>query len=60
MSNTLLPLDLQHNLWLLTLRGALCLSPKERGAKRVLDIGTGTGIWAIEYGMAFMLLRIIE
>ncbi|KAH8900312.1 S-adenosyl-L-methionine-dependent methyltransferase [Thozetella sp. PMI_491] len=42
-------LDLQHNLWLLTLRGALCLCPKEKGAKRVLDAGTGTGIWAIEY-----------
>jgi ubiquinone/menaquinone biosynthesis C-methylase UbiE len=42
--------DLQHNLWLLTLRGALCLSPKEASAKRVLDAGTGTGIWATEYG----------
>lgn len=42
--------DLQHNLWILTLKGALCLCPKEQGAKRVLDIGTGTGIWAIEYG----------
>jgi SAM-dependent methyltransferase len=43
-------LDLQHNLWLLTLRGNLCLSPKNtQGAKRVLDVGTGTGIWAIEY-----------
>lgn len=43
-------LDLQHNLWLLTLRGNLCLCPKNtQGAKRVLDVGTGTGIWAIEY-----------
>lgn len=45
-------LDLQHNLWLLTLRGQLCLSPGDRGANRVLDIGTGTGIWAIEYADA--------
>lgn len=45
-------LDLQHNLWLLTLRGELCLSPKAEGANRVLDIGTGTGIWAIEYADA--------
>ncbi|KAM0282371.1 hypothetical protein ACHAQH_003050 [Verticillium albo-atrum] len=36
-------------MWLLTLRGKLCLSPKEKTAKRVLDVGTGTGIWAIEY-----------
>lgn len=43
-------LDLQHNLFLLTLKGELGLSPKAKGgANRVLDIGTGTGIWAIEY-----------
>ncbi|ROT35334.1 S-adenosyl-L-methionine-dependent methyltransferase [Sodiomyces alkalinus F11] len=41
---------LQHYIWVLTLDGALCLSPKgEKGAKRALDVGTGTGIWAIEY-----------
>lgn len=44
-------IDLQHNLWLLTLHGELGLSPKIKGpAKRVMDVGTGTGIWAIEYG----------
>ncbi|KAJ3539967.1 hypothetical protein NM208_g5269 [Fusarium decemcellulare] len=44
-------LDLQHNLWLLTLHGALALCPKgDEAAKRVLDLGTGTGCWAIEYG----------
>ncbi|KAF5679188.1 methyltransferase [Fusarium heterosporum] len=43
-------LDLQHNLWLLTLHGELGLSPKiKESAKRVLDAGTGTGLWAIEY-----------
>ncbi|KAF4978209.1 hypothetical protein FZEAL_5370 [Fusarium zealandicum] len=42
--------DLQHHVWLLTLHGRLGLSPKIEGtAKRVLDVGTGTGIWAIEY-----------
>lgn len=41
-----------HNLWLLSLRGELGICPKAmEGAKRVLDAGTGTGIWAIEYGM---------
>jgi methylase of polypeptide subunit release factors len=35
---------------LLTLKGELALCPKAHGAKRVLDLGTGTGIWAIEYG----------
>lgn len=43
--------DLQHTLWLLTLHGELGLSPKiKEPAKRVMDVGTGTGIWAIEYG----------
>ena len=41
---------MQHNLFLLTFHGELGLSPKVReGAKRVLDIGTGTGVWAMEY-----------
>lgn len=43
--------EAQHYMWLLTLEGALCLCPyAENGAKRVLDLGTGTGCWAIEYG----------
>ncbi|KAF6817437.1 TAM domain methyltransferase [Colletotrichum sojae] len=42
-------LDLQHELFLRTFRGALCTCVKVDGAKRVLDLGTGTGIWALEY-----------
>ncbi|CAK7274960.1 hypothetical protein SEPCBS57363_006432 [Sporothrix epigloea] len=42
-------LDLQHHAHRLTFDGALCCCPKSAGAKRVLDLGTGTGIWAIEY-----------
>ncbi|KAL2112294.1 hypothetical protein VUR80DRAFT_7981 [Thermomyces stellatus] len=42
-------LEIQHNLWLLTLRGALALCPKADTAKRVLDAGTGSGVWAIDY-----------
>ncbi|PKS08118.1 hypothetical protein jhhlp_005393 [Lomentospora prolificans] len=45
--------EAQHYMWLLTLEGALCLCPyAENGAKRVLDLGTGTGCWAIEYADA--------
>ncbi|KAJ4090894.1 hypothetical protein NW761_007248 [Fusarium oxysporum] len=47
-------LEIQHNVWLLTLRGSLALCPKgDEAAKRVLDVGTGTGCWAIEYADAF-------
>ncbi|OHE92056.1 hypothetical protein CORC01_12637 [Colletotrichum orchidophilum] len=45
-------LDLQHNLFLLTLDYKLGLAPpnnENSGVKRVLDIGTGTGLWAIEF-----------
>lgn len=41
-----------HNTWLLTLRGALALNPNMDNAKRVLDVGTGSGIWAIDYADA--------
>jgi len=41
--------DLQHRLWRLTLNGALHLAPLPDGVKSVLDAGTGTGIWAIEF-----------
>ncbi|KAK2001873.1 methyltransferase domain-containing protein [Colletotrichum falcatum] len=42
-------LDLTHVLWLATWDNKLCNCPKINGAKRVLDIGTGTGIWAMDY-----------
>jgi len=41
-------LDLQHQLWLLTCSDELYLAPI-RNLHNVLDIGTGTGIWAIEF-----------
>ncbi|KAK2013967.1 S-adenosyl-L-methionine-dependent methyltransferase [Colletotrichum eremochloae] len=46
-------LDLQHSIYLLTLGDKLGLAPpndKNSGVKRVLDIGTGTGLWAIDFG----------
>lgn len=41
--------DLSADAHRLTFDGQLCLCPKQNGAKRVLDLGTGTGIWAMEY-----------
>ena len=46
-------LDLQHHIFFLTYRGRLGLCPKnDRSAKvhRVLDVGSGTGSWAVEFG----------
>ncbi|KAK4181529.1 S-adenosyl-L-methionine-dependent methyltransferase [Triangularia setosa] len=46
-------LDFQHHLWYLTLDGRLGWAPPahpDAKGGRVLDVGTGTGIWAIDYG----------
>jgi SAM-dependent methyltransferase len=42
-------LDLHHHVFRLTLRGAITLAPFTPTPQRVLDLGTGTGIWAIEF-----------
>ncbi|KAK8228817.1 S-adenosyl-L-methionine-dependent methyltransferase [Phyllosticta capitalensis] len=42
-------LDLQHHVWRMTLDGALYAAPLAPDIHRVLDIGTGSGIWAIEF-----------
>jgi hypothetical protein len=45
--------DLQHQLFLLTLSGELYNAPIKDlpgGIHNALDLATGTGIWAIEFG----------
>lgn len=42
--------DFQHLIWTLTLEGKLAVCPALQTAKRVLDMGTGTGVWAIAFG----------
>ena len=41
-------LDLVHHVWLLFLRGQLSSAPLKR-PKNVLDLGTGTGVWAADF-----------
>lgn len=41
---------MQHNLYLATLKGKLHLAPLKGVIRHVLDIATGTGIWATEFG----------
>ncbi|KAM3081282.1 hypothetical protein ACMFMG_005239 [Clarireedia jacksonii] len=45
-------LDLQHHLFLITLDNKLHLAPIQ-DAQNVLDIATGTGIWAIEFAQQY-------
>jgi cyclopropane fatty-acyl-phospholipid synthase-like methyltransferase len=42
-------LDLQHHLFRLVLDGDLTYS-KVNEPQRILDVGTGTGVWAIDVG----------
>jgi len=41
-------LDIAHHWWLLLGRGDLYKAPLEN-PKRALDVGTGTGVWAVEF-----------
>ncbi|KAI0458100.1 S-adenosyl-L-methionine-dependent methyltransferase [Xylaria acuta] len=44
-------LDYQHQLYTAVLNGKLYISPVGDHLKNVLDVGTGTGIWALEVGL---------
>jgi hypothetical protein len=45
--------DLQHHLFRLTMDEKLYLSPIKDDVQNVLDIGTGTGVWAIDFGLCY-------
>ncbi|KIH93385.1 hypothetical protein SPBR_04152 [Sporothrix brasiliensis 5110] len=51
-------LDLQHAIFVLLLKGQLARAPIE-DPQRVLDVGTGTGIWAIEFAQAHPAAQVI-
>ncbi|KAI1914908.1 hypothetical protein LOZ12_003403 [Ophidiomyces ophidiicola] len=40
--------EFSHHMFLLLLGGKLLLAPIDESVKRVLDIGTGTGLWAMQ------------
>ncbi|KAF1812195.1 S-adenosyl-L-methionine-dependent methyltransferase [Eremomyces bilateralis CBS 781.70] len=52
-------LDLQHHLFQLTLDGKLFLAPVGPDPHHILDIGTGTGIWAIDVADEFPSCEVI-
>jgi SAM-dependent methyltransferase len=46
-------LDFNHHLYRLIIGGKLFRAPIERNPQRVLDLATGTGIWAIDFADEF-------
>ncbi|KAL1998237.1 hypothetical protein VTN02DRAFT_6562 [Thermoascus thermophilus] len=52
-------LDLIHLLFKMTIGDALYRAPISSSARRILDFGTGTGIWAIEMAELFPATEII-
>ncbi|KAL7275471.1 hypothetical protein RUND412_001578 [Rhizina undulata] len=60
-SNTKSRLDNLHHMYLMLLDGALNLAPfsKENPPNRVLDLGTGTGVWAIDIADIYPAAEVI-
>ncbi|KAK0610315.1 Secondary metabolism regulator LAE1 [Lasiodiplodia hormozganensis] len=52
-------LDMVHHMQMLAKDKKLFLAPLSAPPKRILDVGTGTGIWAIEAGDAYPNAEII-
>lgn len=52
-------LDIMHHINLLMLDGKLHIAPIGKNPQRILDIGTGTGIWAIDVGELYPSAQVI-
>jgi methylase of polypeptide subunit release factors len=52
-------LDIIHHVNLLMLGGNLLTAPIPKDPQMILDIGTGTGIWAIDAGEKYPSAKVI-
>jgi ubiquinone/menaquinone biosynthesis C-methylase UbiE len=52
-------LSIQHHCWRLSLGGKLCLAPIMPDIHNAVDIGTGTGEWAMEFAEQYPSAKVI-
>ncbi|UPK94434.1 hypothetical protein LCI18_005369 [Fusarium solani-melongenae] len=52
-------MDIGHHMWTLSQDGALHLAPLKDDIQKALDIGTGTGIWAIDFADEYPQCEVI-
>ncbi|KAL2670037.1 hypothetical protein Neosp_014917 [[Neocosmospora] mangrovei] len=52
-------MDINHHLLSLSLNGKLHLAPLKKDIQKVIDIGTGTGIWAIDFADQYPSAEVI-
>ncbi|PWY94923.1 methyltransferase family protein [Aspergillus sclerotioniger CBS 115572] len=52
-------LDIAHHMFTLLLDGRLLLAPINENIQRALDVGTGTGIWAIDFADEYPSAQVI-
>lgn len=52
-------MDMQHHIYNMIMKGELFQAPINKDIHRVLDIGTGTGIWAIDFADQFPKAEVI-
>ncbi|KAJ5716760.1 hypothetical protein N7488_002406 [Penicillium malachiteum] len=51
-------MDLTHHIWLMLLGGELYNAPITSSPQHILDLGTGTGIWALDIAEKFPSARV--